>query len=53
MDEQEIISRIRINKIPKRKAIILISDFLSLNRKEAKEVYEWYFEESAELDKVE
>ena len=39
MNEDELIFRIKSNKITKSKAIILISDFLSITKEEAKEIY--------------
>lgn len=44
MTRKEIIKRIKRNKNPKQKAIVLIADFLVISKKEAKKIYEEEFE---------
>ena len=44
MNKDEVLSLIKKNKIEKKKAVILISDFLVKSKKEAEEIYKKEFE---------
>jgi hypothetical protein len=44
MNRKEVISLIRRNKNTRKEAIVLISDFLVISRKDAKKIYAEEFE---------
>ena len=44
MNLEEVISLIKRNGNDKREAIVLLSDFLAISKKEAKEIYKKEFE---------
>ena len=44
MTKDEVIKLIKRNKCSKSEAIVLIADFLVINQKEAKKIYEEEFE---------
>ena len=47
MDKEELIRSIRRNKLVKQEAVVLISDFLVISKKEAEEIYN---EEFSDVD---
>lgn len=50
MEIEEIIFRVKKNKMPKAKAVTFISDFLGTTKEEAREIYEYYIEKEGDLD---
>jgi hypothetical protein len=51
MEIEEIIFRVKKNKMPKAKAVTFISDFLGTTKTDAKAIYEEYIGSGSVLDK--
>jgi hypothetical protein len=50
MEIEEIIFRVKKNKMTKVKGVTFISDFLGTTKEEAREIYEYYIEKEGDLD---